>query len=139
MIRKTALLCGIAMAWSMMTPAYAHQQVDDAMAPSATGQDPEPRRRLTLTPGVTIRSANGSQLGQLVGVRNGVDRQELTVRDEENTVRIVGLRGIRLVGQEVIVDTTYTEFLDGEVVQSFERVTVMRPTPAADAAVPYPW
>lgn len=81
MIRKTALLTGIAGAFLIAAPAFAQdattpQTPEPAPAEAAAAQP----QSLTLTPGSTVKGSDGAEIGKLVGVQNGANGQELTVR-----------------------------------------------------------
>ena len=111
MIRKTALLTGIAGAFLIAAPAFAQ----DATTP----QTPEPApaeaapaqpQSLTLTPGATVKSADGSELGKLVGAQNGAAGQELTVRGADGSVRPVPVAGIRQDGDAIVVNASLADF-----------------------------
>lgn len=111
MIRKTALLTGIAGAFLIAAPVLAQ----DATTP----QTPEPApveaapaqpQSLSLTPGATVKSADGSELGKLVGAQNGASGQELTVRGADGAVRPVPVAGIRQDGDAIIVNASLSDF-----------------------------
>lgn len=111
MIRKTALLTGIAGAFLIAAPVFAQ----DATTP----QTPEPApaeaapaqpQSLTLTPGATVKSADGSELGKLVGAQAGASGQELTVRGADGAVRPVPVAGIRQDGDAIIVNASLSDF-----------------------------
>ena len=125
MIRKTALLYSLAGALMVAAPAMAQDQVQDAAPAEAEAQQPQ---SLTLTPGATVKSADGSVLGQLVGVQNGSNGQELTVRGSDGQVRPVALNGIRQDGADVVVAATQGDF------QSAAPIGGAEPAPAADPA-----
>lgn len=146
MIRKTAFICGIAVTVLSAPSAQAGYEQQaivgsgglavaigaslQAVAETARG------RRLVLMPGTTIRSRNGSELGTLVGVRNVTGRQELTVRGDDGTVRAVAIDGIHLRAGEVIVNATYTDFLDGEAVWGEDVVSISERRPDNPPADP---
>ena len=125
MIRKTALLYSLAGALMVAAPAMAQDQVQDAAPAEAEAQQPQ---SLTLTPGASVKSADGSVLGQLVGVQNGANGQELTVRGSDGQVRPVALNGIRQDGADVVVDATQSDF------QAATPVAGEQAAPAADPA-----
>ena len=111
MIRKTALLTGIAGAFLIAAPVFAQ----DATTP----QTPEPApaeaaaarpQSLTLTPGATVKSADGAELGKLVGARNGAAGQELTVRGADGAVRAVSVAGIRQDGEDIVINASLSDF-----------------------------
>lgn len=118
MIRKTALLTGIAGALLMSAPALAQ----DAMSPMpSTTQTPpstgptQPAApasgTLQLQPGANVKGADGSVLGKLEGVRNNdAGEQELTVRGTDGQLRGVPLGGLTQQGADVAVAWTAAEF-----------------------------
>ncbi|MGE7198837.1 superoxide dismutase [Brevundimonas naejangsanensis] len=129
MIRKTALLTGIAGALFIAAPAFAQD--------ATTSQTPEPApaeaaaaqpQSLTLTPGTTVKSADGSEIGKLVGVQNGANGQELTVRTADGQVRPVPLAGIRQDGSDIVVDASASD------VQSAPPIPSDTAEPTSDAA-----
>lgn len=133
MIRKTALLTGIAGALFIAAPAFAQE--------ATTPQTPEPApaeaaaaqpQSLTLTPGSTVKSADGSEIGKLVGVQNGANGQELTVRTADGQVRPVPLAGIRQDGSDIVVDATASDVQSAPPIAS--DTAEATPTPDADAA-----
>ena len=133
MIRKTALLTGIAGALFIAAPAFAQD--------ATTSQTPEPApaeaaaaqpQSLTLTPGSTVKSADGSEIGKLVGVQNGANGQELTVRTADGQVRPVPLAGIRQDGSDIVVDASASDVQSAPPIAS--DTAEPTPTPDADAA-----
>lgn len=131
MIRKTALLTGIAGALLFAAPVLAQgatmlQTPEPAPTEAAAAQP----QSLTLTPGAVVRSADGAELGKLVGVQNGASGQELTVRGADGAVRPVGLAGIRQDGAEIVVDATLSDF------QAAAPISSEAPTEAAPDATP---
>ncbi|WP_427790493.1 superoxide dismutase [Brevundimonas diminuta] len=126
MIRKTALLTGIAGALFIAAPAFAQDDM--------TSQTPEPApaeaaaaqpQSLTLTPGATVKGSDGSEIGKLVGVQNGANGQELTVRTADGQVRPVPLAGIRQDGSDIVVDASASD------IQSAAPIASEQPTPDA--------
>lgn len=102
---KNILLAGSAVAFLTAAPAMAQDTTPPAPAPAAA-QAPS----LTLTPGATVRGADG-ELGKLEGVQtNGQGQQELTVRGADGQVRGVPLAGIRQDGADVVVGFTKAEY-----------------------------
>ena len=133
MIRKTALLTGIAGDLFIAAPAFAQE--------ATTPQTPEPApaeaaaaqpQSLTLTPGSTGKSADGSEIGKLVGVQNGANGQELTVRTADGQVRPVPLAGIRQDGSDIVVDASASDVQSAPPIAS--DTAEPAPTPDADAA-----
>ena len=87
MIRKTALLTGIAGAFLIAAPVFAQDATTPQTPEPATAEAaPAQPQSLTLTPGAVVKSADGSELGKLVGARNGASGQELTVRGADGAV-----------------------------------------------------
>ena len=134
MIRKTALLTGIAGAFLIAAPALAQdattpQTPEPATAEAAAAQP----QSLTLTPGTVVKSADGSELGKLVGAQNGPSGQELTVRGADGSVRPVPVAGIRQDGDAIVVNASLSDF------QAAAPIVAEAPaeaTPPADAAEP---
>ncbi len=134
MIRKTALLTGIAGAFLIAAPALAQdattpQTPEPATAEAAAAQP----QSLTLTPGTVVKSADGSELGKLVGAQNGPSGQELTVRGADGSVRPVPVAGIRQDGDAIVVNASLSDF------QTAAPIAAEAPaeaTPPADAAEP---
>ena len=93
MIRKTALLAGVAGAMLFAAPALAQ----DA-APPASAQTETPAS-ITVQPGATIKGEGGVELGTLQGVRtNAAGEQELEVRGADGQLRAVPLGGLQQSG-----------------------------------------
>jgi hypothetical protein len=134
MIRKTAMLTGIAGAFLIAAPALAQdattpQTPEPATAEAAAAQP----QSLTLTPGTVVKSADGSELGKLVGAQNGPSGQELTVRGADGSVRPVPVAGIRQDGDAIVVNASLSDF------QAAAPIVAEAPaeaTPPADAAEP---
>lgn len=134
MIRKTALLTGIAGAFLIAAPVFAQdattpQTPEPATAEAAAAQP----QSLTLTPGTVVKSADGSELGKLVGAQNGPSGQELTVRGADGSVRPVPVAGIRQDGDAIVVNASLSDF------QAAAPIAAEAPaeaTPPADAAEP---
>ncbi|HAL07484.1 MAG TPA: superoxide dismutase [Brevundimonas sp.] len=136
MIRKTALLTGIAGALFIAAPAFAQdattsQTPGPAPAEAAAAQP----QSLTLTPGSTVKSADGSEIGKLVGVQNGANGQELTVRTADGQVRPVPLAGIRQDGSDIVVDASASDIQSAPPIASdtAEPTPDATDTPPADA------
>lgn len=131
MIRKTALLTGIAGALFIAAPAFAQDDMTSQTPEPAPAEAAQPQS-LTLTPGSTVKGSDGAEIGKLVGVQNGANGQELTVRTADGQVRAVPLAGIRQDGADIVVDASASD------VQSTPPIAsdVAEPTP--DAAEPTP-
>lgn len=133
MIRKTALLTGIAGAFLIAAPAFAQdattpQTPEPAPAEAAAAQP----QSLTLTPGATVKGADGAEIGKLVGVQNGANGQELTVRTADGQVRPVPLAGIRQDGADIVVDASASDVQSAAPIAS----DAAEPTPDAAADAP---
>ena len=111
---------------------------------ATTSQTPEPApaeaaaaqpQSLTLTPGSTVKSADGSEIGKLVGVQNGANGQELTVRTADGQVRPVPLAGIRQDGSDIVVDASASDIQSAPPIASdtAEPTPDATDTPPADA------
>ncbi|MCH4269155.1 MAG: superoxide dismutase [Brevundimonas sp.] len=136
MIRKTALLTGIAGAFLIAAPAFAQdattpQTPEPAPAEAAAAQP----QSLTLTPGATVKSSDGTEIGKLVGVQNGAAGQELTVRTADGQVRPVPLAGIRQDGADIVVDASASDIQSAPPIASdtAEPTPDAMDTPSADA------
>lgn len=134
MNRKTALLTGLAGAFLFAAPVLAQdattpQTPEPAPAEAAAAQP----QSLTLSPGATVKSADGTEIGKLVGVQNGAGGQELTVRTADGQVRPVALAGIRQDGGDIVVDATLA---DVQAAAPIDSPDAAQPTPAAEPAPP---
>ncbi|MET4684011.1 superoxide dismutase [Brevundimonas faecalis] len=140
MIRKTALLTGIAGAFLFAAPVLAQDaatQTEPAPAEAAPAQP----QSLTLNPGATVKSADGSELGKLVGARNGANGQELTVRGADGVVRPVPVAGIRQEGSDIVVNASLSDFqsaapIEGEAPAATPPVDSNEPTEPTDPTDP---
>ncbi|MBN9478942.1 MAG: hypothetical protein J0I52_01765 [Bordetella sp.] len=137
MIRKTALLTGIAGAFLIAAPAFAQdattpQTPEPAPAEAAAAQP----QSLTLTPGSTVKSSDGTEIGKLVGVQNGASGQELTVRTADGQVRPVPLAGIRQDGADIVVDASASDVQSAPPIPSDTAAPI--PDAATDAATDAP-
>lgn len=110
MIRKAALLYSMTGAMMIAAPAFAQEQPQDMATPPAPAESTAAPQSLTLNPGATVKSADGSELGKLVGAQNGANGQELTVRGADGVVRAVALNGIRQEGSDIVVGATLSDF-----------------------------
>lgn len=127
MIRKTALLYSMTGALMIAAPAMAQEQSQDMSAQTMPAEAAPAQKSLTLNPGSSVKSADGTELGKLVGARNGANGQELTVRGADGMVRPVALNGLRQEGDTIIVDATMVEYQSAEPVEA---------SPADPSAVP---
>lgn len=137
MIRKTALLTGIAGAFLFAAPVLA-QDATTPQTPEPTPAEAAPAqpRSLTLTPGATVRSADGAELGKLVGAQNGAAGQELTVRGADGSVRPVPVAGIRQDADAIVVNATLSDFQAAAPIASEAPSEATPPTDATDAPPP---
>lgn len=118
MIRKTALLTGIAGLMLTAAPAAFAQDAQPAPAPMpapapATAPAAAPAQSpgtLTLQPGSDVKGSDGAVLGKLEGVRNNAGAQELTVRGADGQLKGVPLAGLKPEGTGVTVGWTTAEF-----------------------------
>ena len=133
MIRKTALLYSMTGALMIAAPAFAQEQTQDMATPPASAEAPAQPQSLTLNPGASVKSADGTELGKLVGAQDGANGQELTVRGADGVVRPVALKGIRQEGTDIIVDATMTDYQSAAPIAGQEAPAME--APAADAPV----
>ena len=137
MIRKTALLTGIAGAFLIAAPAFAQDATTPQTPEPATAEAaPAQPQRLTLTPSSTVKSADGSELGKLVGAQNGASGQELTVRGADGSVRPVPVAGIRQDGDAIVVNASLSDFQAAAPIGGEAPAEATPPADAADAAEP---
>ena len=128
MIRKTALLTGLAGVMFMSAPAMAQ----DATAPAPQAAAPAQPAALQLTPGSDVTGGDGVILGKLEGARSVASGQELTVRGADGQLRGVPLGGLKQQGAGVEVALTSTDY------QALPPIADTAPAPAAPAATPAP-
>ncbi len=121
----------------------AAKEVRHSTRRASTPQTPEPApaeaaaaqpQSLTLAPGATVKSADGSEIGKLVGVQNGANGQELTVRTADGQVRPVPLAGIRQDGADIVVDASASDVQSAPPIAS--DAAEPTPTPDQDAMTP---
>lgn len=142
MIRKTALLTGIAGAFLIAAPVFAQDATTPQTPEPATAEAaPAQPQTLSLTPGAVVKSADGSELGKLVGAQNGASGQELTVRGADGSVRPVPVAGIRQDGDAIVVNASLSDFqaaapIGGPSNGDAAPAEATPPTDAADAAEP---
>lgn len=137
MIRKTALLTGIAGAFLIAAPAFAQDATTPQTPEPATAEAaPAQPQSLTLTPGSTVKSADGSELGKLVGAQNGAAGQELTVRGADGSVRPVPVAGIRQDGDAIVVNASLADFQAAAPIGGEAPAEATPPADATDAAEP---
>ncbi|HUH24127.1 MAG TPA: superoxide dismutase [Brevundimonas sp.] len=136
MIRKTALLTGIAGAFLIAAPVFAQDATTPQTPEPATAEAaPAQPQTLSLTPGAVVKSADGSELGKLVGAQNGASGQELTVRGADGAIRPVPVAGIRQDGDAIVVNASLSDFQAAAPIGG-EAPAEATPTDAADAAEP---
>ena len=137
MIRKTALLTGIAGAFLFAAPVLAQDATTPQTPEPAAAEAPAAQpQSLTLTPGTTVKSADGSELGKLVGAQNGASGQELTVRGADGSVRAVAVAGIRPDGADIVVNASLSDFQAAAVIAGQAPAEATPPADATDATPP---
>jgi hypothetical protein len=130
MIRKTALLTGIAGLMLTAAPALAQ----DAMTAPANQTPPaaESSGTLSLQPGSDVKGSDGSVLGKLEGVQNNAaGEQELTVRGADGQLRGVPLGGLKQDGAGVSVAWTTAEYQAAPAITD-DAATPSTSTPPAE-------
>jgi len=113
MIRKTALLTGIAGLMLTAAPAAFAQDATPAPAPAQEAAPVAPAAQpgtLTLQPGSDVKGSDGAVLGKLEGTRSNAGAQELTVRGMDGQLRGVPLAGLKPEGTGVTVGWTLAEY-----------------------------
>jgi len=126
MIRKTALLTGIAGVMLMSAPALAQ----DATTPAPQAAAPAQPAALQLTPGSDVTGGDGVVLGKLEGARSVAEGQELTVRGADGQLRGVPLGGLKQQGAGVEVALTSADY------QALPPITDAAPAPTPAPAAP---
>lgn len=140
MIRKTALLAGIA-GLMLTAPAAFAQDAMSAPAPAqATPAAPAAQPgTLQLQPGSDVKGSDGSVLGKLEGVRNNdAGEQELTVRGADGQLRGVPLAGLKQEGAGVSVGWTTAEYTAAPAIAAATAPAAAPATEAADPAAAEP-
>lgn len=144
MLRKTALLAGVAGALLITAPAFA-QDATAPQTPTAPAEQAAPAapQSLTLQPGATVRGSDGAELGKLEGARrNDAGQQELTVRGTDGQLRAVPLNGLTQQGADVVVGWTVAEYQAAAAIEAegdaSEATTPAETVPpaASEAAAP---
>ncbi|CAN5418936.1 hypothetical protein BH09PSE1_BH09PSE1_17520 [soil metagenome] len=135
MIRKTALLTGIAGLMLTAAPAFAQ----DAATPPAPTQTPPQAAApaqpgtLSIQPGSDVKGSDGAVLGKLEGVQNNAaGEQELTVRGADGKLKGVPLGGLKQEGTGIAVAWTLTDYEAAPVIAETAKPD------AAPAAEPAP-
>ena len=139
MIRKTALLTGIA--GLMLTAAPAAFAQDAGTPPAATQAAPAaPAAQpgtLQLQPGSDVKGSDGAVLGKLEGVRsNAAGEQELTVRGTDGQLRGVPLGGLKPEGAGVSVAWTSAEYTAAPAIEASATTAAPASPPASPEAAP---
>lgn len=114
MIRKTALLTGVAGALMFAAPAFAQEvPTEDPMTAQPPMEQPaaEPEASGSVAPGAEVRAADGASLGILEGA--GVDasgQQTLQIRTADGQLREAPIEGAGLDNGAVVLAWTEAEF-----------------------------
>lgn len=134
MIRKTALLAGVAGAMLFAAPSLAQD------APPAPSTQAAPPASVTVQPGSTVKGEGGVELGTLQGVRtNAAGEQELEVRGADGQLRAVPLGGLQQDGDALVVAWSKAQFDASAAIQpSAPPAAEPNPTPppAPDPSMP---
>ena len=138
MIRKTALLAGIAGLMLTAAPAAFAQDTSTPSAPTQTPPADAPAAQpgsLQLQPGSEVKGSDGVILGKLEGVRhNDAGEQELTVRGADGQVRGVPLAGLKPEGTGVSVGWTSAEYTAAPAIPGSATDAGSSTAPASSAA-----
>ena len=130
MIRKTALLAGVAGAMLFAAPALAQDATTTAAASAQTATP----ATLTLQPGATVKGEGGVELGKLQGVRtNAAGEQELEVRGADGQLRAVPLGGLQQDGDGLMVAWSKAQYDAAAVIQGSDHAPATPVQPAAPA------
>lgn len=111
MIRKTALLSGVAGALLFAAPALAQDVPADPMAQDPIEQPAAPEQSGSVAPGAEVRAADGANLGVLEGA--GLDasgQQTLQIRGADGQLREAPIAGAQLDNGAVVLAWTEAEF-----------------------------
>lgn len=117
MIRKTALLTGVAGALMFAAPAFAQDMTQDpatdpmTQPPAAAEAEATAEQSGSVAPGAQVTSSDGASLGILEGA--GVDasgQQTLQVRAEDGQLREAPIDGATLDNGAVVLTWTEAEF-----------------------------
>ena len=116
MIRKTALLTGVASALMFAAPAFAQDMTQDPATdpmaqPPAAEAEATVEQSGSVAPGAQVTSSDGASLGVLEGA--GVDaagQQTLQVRAEDGQLREAPIDGATLDNGAVVLTWTEAEF-----------------------------
>lgn len=118
MIRKTALLAGVAGALMIAAPALAQDMTQDPATDPMTQTDPmtdaapaEAEASGSVAPGAEVKASDGATLGILEGA--GVDvsgQQTLQIRGSDGQLREAPIAGAALDNGAVVLTWTEAEF-----------------------------
>ena len=117
MIRKTALLSGVAGALLFAAPAFAQDMTQDPMTDPLAQETPieqpvaEPEQSGSVAPGAEVKAADGASLGILEGA--GIDaqgQQTLHIRGSDGQLREAPIDGASLDNGAVVLTWTEAEF-----------------------------
>ena len=110
MIRKTALLTGVAAALAFSAPALAQDAVIPA-APEAAPAQPAEGSQLALQPGAEVAGTDGVVFGRLDGAGQGADGSvALHVRTEDGQVKAVPAAGVSMNGATIVTGWSKAQF-----------------------------
>ncbi|QTC90419.1 superoxide dismutase [Brevundimonas goettingensis] len=148
MIRKTALLTGIAGLMLTAAPAaFAQDATQDpapaptpapAAAPATATAPAQQPGTLSLQPGSDVKGSDGAVLGKLEGVRDNAGAQELTVRGTDGQLKGVPLAGLKPEGAGVVVGWTTAEFTAAPAIPGSAPDAASSAAPASTEAPPQP-
>ena len=116
MIRKTALLTGVAGALMFAAPAFAQDMTQDPATnpmtqPPAAEAEAAAEQSGSVAPGAEVKASDGASLGILEGA--GVDasgQQTLQIRAEDGQLREAPIDGATLDNGAVVLTWTEAEF-----------------------------
>lgn len=116
MIRKTALLAGVAGALMIAAPALAQDITQDPMTDPLTQAPTEqleaqPDESGSVAPGAEVKAADGATLGTLEGAGvDGSGQQTLQIRGSDGQLREAPIAGAQLDNGAVVLAWTEAEF-----------------------------
>lgn len=114
-MRKIALFSGVASALLFASPVLAQdapqtQSTEPAQADGQASAAQQASGAVSVTPGMTVKGADGD-LGKLVNVQtNAEGKQELTVQGADGQVKAVPLAGFKIENGAIRVAQTLAEF-----------------------------
>jgi len=143
-MRKTALLTGVAGLFLMTAPAFAQDSTapQTPPAPAEQAAAPAPTQSLTLQPGSDVKGSDGAVLGKLEGARNTEAGQELTVRGADGALRGIPVSGgVRQDGAGVAVGWTSAQFsaaaaIEGDASPASDDAAPTEPATTPDGRMP---